>query len=267
MQTKPVKLTSTSSLSVGSELSVASKTERTRDNRHANFPHNKYPYDKLQSDKSQKKLVLGCGALVYELVELIKRNPLVNQVIDLHCLPATLHNTPQLIAGEVDRYLRDNGSDYAQVLVAYGDCGTAGALDAVLVRHNATRLPGAHCYEFFTGSSEYEAIMESELGSFFLTDFLVKFFDRLVIEGLGLDRYPELKDVYFKHYKKLIYIAQTDNSELQEKAKHCAQKLGLEYHYRFVGVDGLRPVITTNIQQNAYNNIESVFRNIEVNHV
>jgi len=262
MQTKLVKLTSTSSLSVGSQLSTASRAERA-----SGIADGKYPHDKFQHDRSQKKLVLGCGALVYELVELIKRNPLVNQVIDLHCLPAKLHNTPQLIASEVDKYLRDNGGDYAQVLVAYGDCGTAGALDAVLEKHNATRLPGAHCYEFFAGSQQYEAIMESELGSFFLTDFLVKFFDRLVIEGLGLDRYPELKDVYFKHYKQLIYIAQTDNSELQEKAKQCAQKLGLEYQYRFVGIDGLRPVISTNIQQSAYNNIESVFRNIEVNHV
>jgi len=245
MQTKSLKLTSTSGLPLANELSTASKAKM-----HGN----------KQQDKSQKKLVLGCGALVYELVELIKHNPLVNQVVDLHCLPATLHNTPQLIAGEVDKFLSEKGHGYAQVLVAYGDCGTAGALDRVLEKHQAIRLPGAHCYEFLAGSLQYDDIMEAELGSFFLTDFLVKFFDRLVIEGLGLDRYPELKDVYFKHYKQLVYIAQTDDAGLQHKAKQCAQKLGLEYQYRFVGLDGLRPVTKPIFEHNA-------FRNIEVRHV
>ncbi len=207
-----------------------------------------------------KKLVLGCGALVYELVELIKHNPVVDQAVDLKCLPAKLHNTPQLIAGEVDKFLTRNASDYSDVLVAYGDCGTAGALDAVLDKHNASRLPGAHCYEFFAGSQNYEAIVEEELGSFFLTDFLVKFFDRLVIEGLGLDRYPELKDVYFKHYKQLVYIAQTEDKELQDLAKQQARILGLEYVYRFVGIEGLAPI-------NELAEKNAVFSNIEVRHV
>jgi hypothetical protein len=183
-----------------------------------------------------------------------------------------------LIAGEVDNFLSDKGHDYAEILVAYGDCGTAGALDRVLEKHQATRLPGAHCYEFFVGSQQYDDIMQDELGSFFLTDFLVKFFDRLIIEGLGIDRYPELKEVYFKHYKQLIYIAQTDDSALQEKAKLCAQKLGLEYQYRFVGLDGLRPVTKPLISHNARSNSNarsnrnalsnnSAFSNIEVRHV
>ncbi len=256
MQIKSVTFTSRPDLSAANKFSTA-----------GNAQQGNVHQCKSQEEKSQKKLVLGCGALVYELVELIKHNPLVNQVVDLHCLPATLHNTPQLIAGEVDKFLSEKGADYAEVLVAYGDCGTAGALDTVLAKHQATRLPGAHCYEFFAGSQQYDDFMEAELGSFFLTDFLVKFFDRLVIEGLGLDRYPELKDVYFKHYTQLIYIAQTNDADLQEKAKQCAQKLGLEYRYRFVGLDGLRPVTKPIMQPSAFSNIESAFSNIEVNYV
>ena len=203
-----------------------------------------------------KRLVLGCGALVYELVELIKHNPVVDQVVDLHCLPSTLHNTPQLIACEVDKFLSKKAGIYSEVLVAYGDCGTAGALDQVLEKHQATRLPGAHCYEFFAGSENYEDIIEQELGSFFLTDFLVKFFNRLVIEGLGIDRFPELRDMYFKHYKQLVYIAQTEDLELQALAKQHAQTLGLEYVYRYVGFDGLMPVTKSAKIHNAFSNIE-----------
>lgn len=205
---------------------------------------------------SSKRLVLGCGALAYELVELIKHNPVVDRVVDLHCLPANLHNTPQLIAGEVDKYLTNNAGDYSEVLVAYGDCGTAGALDSVLEKHQATRLPGAHCYEFFAGSENYNDIIEEQLGSFFVTDFLVKFFDRLVITGLGLDRYPELKDVYFKHYTHLVYIAQTHDDALQELAKQHAHTLGLEYLTRFVGFDGLMPVTKSLKGRDFLNNIE-----------
>jgi len=188
-----------------------------------------------------RRLVLACGALVYELVELIKHNPDLEGLIDLQCLPAHLHNTPQLIAGEVDKYLSEHASRYESVLVAYGDCGTAGALDSVLQKHGAERMPGAHCYEFFAGSKEFDEIVEEELGSFFLTDFLVKFFDRIVVQGLGIDRYPELKDEYFKHYKQLVYLAQTEDAELQTLARQCAKTLGLDYQYKFVGFDALLP--------------------------
>jgi hypothetical protein len=259
MQTNSVKLTSTLALlSTEALLAKDDLSDRKK------MPKSDNP----QQQKLPKRLVLGCGALVYELVELIKHNPLVKQVVDLHCLPATLHNTPQLIAGEVDKFLTENASAYAEVLVAYADCGTAGALDTVLAKHNATRLPGAHCYEFFAGSQRYDEFMEAELGSFFVTDFLVKFFDRLVIEGLGIDRYPELKEMYFKHYKKLIYIAQTDDLELQEKAKQCAQKLGLEYQYCYVGVEGLMPVAHFKAQQMAESHMRhKAFSHIEVSHV
>jgi hypothetical protein len=204
----------------------------------------------LQKAQS-KRLVLGCGALVYDMVALIKKNAILNEVIDLQCLPAKLHNTPQLIAGEVDKYLSLHAHKYTDIFIAYGDCGTAGALDDVLEKYGAERIAGAHCYEFFAGSSAFEKITDEELGSFFLTDYLVKHFDRLVVEGLGLDRYPELFDAYFKHYNDMVYLAQTEDLELQELAQKHAQSFGMNYKYRYTGVAGLMPLVGgLNIEKN-----------------
>jgi hypothetical protein len=208
-----------------------------------------------------KRLVLGCGALVYDMVDLIKKNKILDQLIDLHCLPAKLHNTPQFIAKEVDKYLQKNADDYAEIFVAYGDCGTAGELDKVLEKYNAQRLPGAHCYEFFAGSEVFEQIVDEEIGSFFLTDYLVKFFDRLIVQGLGLDRYPELFEMYFKHYKKMVYLAQTENPELQQQAKLHAKAFGMEYEYRYVGIKGLNPLVENVIQPNLKSDIKPSMMN------
>jgi len=197
----------------------------------------------MKSISTNKRLVLGCGALVHELIALIKQSPAVERVVDLQCLPAKLHNTPQLIAGEVDKVLAARAHNYSDVYVAYADCGTGGQLDAVLEKYNARRMDGAHCYEFFAGAEAFNEIVEEELGSFFLTDYLVRNFERLVVKGLGLDRFPELYDEYFKHYKKMVYLAQTENTQLQELAKYHSDNFGLQYEYRFVGVQALSPVV------------------------
>lgn len=197
----------------------------------------------MMARSNNKRLVLGCGALVHDLVALIKQNPAVDEVIDLQCLPAKLHNTPQLIAGAVDKVLAERAHNYKDVYVAYADCGTGGALDRVLEKYNAQRIDGAHCYEFFAGTKAFNDIVEEELGCFFLTDYLVRNFERLVVKGLGLDRFPELFDVYFKHYKKMVYLAQTEKPELQKLAKQHSDAFGLEYEYRFVGIQGLSPVV------------------------
>ena len=200
------------------------------------------------ANQVSKKLVLGCGALVHELVALIDQNKNLSEKIHLRCLPAKLHNTPQYIAREVDLYLEKNAKKYVDIFVAYADCGTAGELDEVLKKHGARRLEGAHCYEFYAGTEAFSQITESEIGSFFLTDYLVKFFDRLVVESLGLDRYPELFDAYFKHYRKMVYLAQTESPKLQALAQKYAESFGLEYEYRYVGLRGLQPVIESVIQ-------------------
>jgi hypothetical protein len=187
----------------------------------------------VHTDK--KRLVLGCGALVYDLLRLIENNPSLSDKVKLQCLPASWHNKPQLIAPGVDEYLAEHGDLYEEVYIAYADCGTGGELDRVLEKYNAKRIGGAHCYEFFAGSEAFQEMSEQELGTFYLTDYLVKNFQRIMIKGLGLDRYPELFDVYFANYKKLVYLAQTENAKLQKDAEQYAKDFGFEYEYKLVG--------------------------------
>ena len=188
-------------------------------------------------------LVLACGALAREILALKAQLGLPEDAFTLQCLPAALHNRPALIAPRVAAVLAQKRHLYDRVLVGYGDCGTGGALDKVLAEYDAERLPQAHCYEFFAGSADFEAITEAEIGSFFLTDFLARHFERLVIAGLGLDRHPELRDAYFGHYRDVVYLAQTENPDLQARARAGAERLGLNYVYRFTGYGELRPTL------------------------
>ena len=181
-----------------------------------------------------KTLVLACGALAKEIVHLQKQS---GEVFDLQCLPAAYHNTPNKIVPGLRAILDERGANYDSVLIGYGDCGTGGGLDTMLTDYpKAARLPGAHCYAFFAGLEQFDAMMEEELGSFFLTDYLVRHFDNLIFKGLlGLDRFPHLRDEYFKHYKRLVYISQVDDEDLIAKGKAAAQRLGLTFEHRRVG--------------------------------
>ncbi len=190
-----------------------------------------------------KCLVLACGALAREILALRDQLGLAEDAFDLQCIPAELHNRPALIAPRVEAILAERRSDYDRVLIGYGECGTGGALDKVLERYDAQRLPHAHCYEFFAGSAQFAEITEAEIGSFFLTDFLARHFERLVWQGLGLDRFPNLLEAYFGNYKDLVYLAQTDDSKLQELARAGAERLGLNYVYRQVGYGDLADAI------------------------
>jgi len=185
----------------------------------------------------RRVLVIACGALAREIVSL-QRGPLSH--IDVTCLPAELHNRPQRIPGEMRRKIAENREKYDEILCLYGDCGTGGELDRVLAEEGIERIPGAHCYEFYAGSADFAALAEEEPGTFFLTDFLVRHFDRLVIEGLGLDRFPQLRDDYFGHYRRVVYLAQFDDEELTDKAKAAADRLGLAFERRFTGLGGLK---------------------------
>ena len=198
--------------------------------------------DKKNSDKTKKRLVLGCGALVYDLLRLIKQNPSLSEKVNLQCLPASWHNSPQLIAPGVEDYLSENAHLYEDIYIAYADCGTGGALDRVIKKYDARRIDGAHCYEFFAGSDVFEQLSEEELGTFYLTDYLVKNFNRIMIKGLGLDKHPELFEVYFEHYKKLVYLAQTENEQWQKDAEQYAKDFGFDYEYRLVGTGDLNSV-------------------------
>jgi len=189
------------------------------------------------SDPARSILVIACGALARELKALSGRPGL--QHITLRCLPANLHNTPEKIPTAVRAMLEDARERYDDVFVAYADCGTGGRLDAVLSEYGVERLPGAHCYEFFTGSARFAALQDEELGTFYLTDFLLQHFDRLVIRGLGIDRYPELRQAYFGNYRRMLYLAQSDSVELEAKARGCADRLGLEYELERTGLDNI----------------------------
>jgi hypothetical protein len=178
-------------------------------------------------------LVIGCGALAREIVALRRANGWT--ALDVRCLPAELHNRPERIAPAVHAEIRANRGRYRTIFVAYGDCGTGGRLDAVLNEENVERLPGAHCYEFFAGAQTFAALAEAEPGTFYLTDFLLKNFDRLVTRGLGLDRHPELASEYFRHYRKLVYLAQTRAADADERARRIAQDMGLTYELRYSG--------------------------------
>jgi Protein of unknown function (DUF1638) len=184
----------------------------------------------------RRTLVIACGALAREIVHL-QRGPLAH--IDVTCLPANLHNRPERIPAEMRRKIQQGRAAHDEILCLYADCGTGGELDRVLREEGVARIEGAHCYEFFAGEQDFARLMEEEPGTFFLTDFLARHFDRLVIKGLGLDRFPQLRDDYFKNYRRLVYLAQFEDAEMTQKAEAAAARLGLSFERRFTGLGGL----------------------------
>lgn len=178
-------------------------------------------------------LVIACGALAHEIVALRKLNDWPH--LTIQCLPAELHNRPEKIPEAVREKIHANRGLYASMFVAYADCGTGGGLDAVLAQEQVERIPGAHCYEFFAGSSAFAALADGEPGTFYLTDFLLRHFERLVIHGLGIDRHPELLAQYFGNYRRLVYLAQVENPQCIKDAGEAAKRLGLAFEYRFTG--------------------------------
>ena len=178
-------------------------------------------------------LLIACGALAREIIAVLDAGGLDG--LDVNCLPAHLHSRPQAIAEAVRGKVRAGKLSHEKVFVLYADCGTGGDLDAVCAEEGVTRIPGAHCYEFFAGAETFAAISEAEPAAFYLTDFLVRHFDRLVYQGLGLDRHPELRDSYFANYTKVLYLAQRDDPALRACAAAAAERLGLELEIRQTG--------------------------------
>lgn len=182
-------------------------------------------------------LIIACGALAREILALKEANGLNH--VSLKCLPAELHNRPQLIPAAVQEAIQKAKPHYGSVVVAYADCGTGGALDKVLEEEGVDRIEGPHCYAFFSGIEAFEGRGDTEFESFYLTDFLARHFESLVIKPLGLDRHPQLRDAYFQHYKRLVYLAQTDDAALREKAIAAAERLGLQFETRRTGYGDL----------------------------
>ncbi len=223
---------------------LENKRRRGRNSRKANQDKHTVSLEKWAErlEPSDKILILACGALAKEISALIRLNGWSH--LKTRYLPAILHNTPEKITEQLRMVLQSSQTKFSKIFIGYADCGTGGKIDSLLDEFDVQRLPGAHCYEFFAGKQTFAEIMEEEIGSYFLTDFLVKAFEKLVWQGMKIDRHPELLPIYFKHYKKLVYLAQSENLELQTQAHEIAERLGLVYEKRVTGYGELEHSLT-----------------------
>ncbi|WP_435311739.1 DUF1638 domain-containing protein [Primorskyibacter sedentarius] len=191
----------------------------------------------LPASGNGRVLVIACGALAREILALTRLNGWDH--VDLQCLPAILHNHPERITDAVRQAVERHRENYRTIHVAYADCGTGGQLQAACEDMGVTMIAGPHCYSFFEGNEAFSARAEDEFTAFYLTDFLTRQFDAFVWRPLGLDRHPQLRDSYFGHYEKLVYLAQTDDPALTETARDCAERLGLSFERRATGYGDL----------------------------
>jgi hypothetical protein len=173
---------------------------------------------------ADRTALIACGAIAQPAAAIAGRH---GWPVDVHPLPPLLHNQPQLIAGEVRRLAESLSASYASVVVGYADCGTYGALDEVCRELGLARLPGLHCYDLYAGESRLEKFFDEQPGTYLLTDFLVRSFARTVLQELGLDRWPELRDTYFGHYTRVVWLAQQPDDELRARAQEAADAIGL----------------------------------------
>lgn len=180
--------------------------------------------------------VIACGAIAQPIAEVVARH---GWSVDIHPLPPLLHNHPEQIAGEVEPLVISLSDSYESVAIAYADCGTYGALDAVCARHGVRRLEGLHCYDVYGGADRMRAMFDEQAGTYVLTDFLVRSFRRTVIQELGLDRFPDLRDEYFRHYTRVVWLAQDPDEELRALATDAADALGLPLTELDLGLHGL----------------------------
>ena len=169
-------------------------------------------------------MVIACGALGGHIRELTALN---DWRIELHCLPALLHNRPSQITIHAERIARRALARGHRVALAYSDCGTYGALDELCSRLGLRRLPGLHCYDVLAGPSRVRELFDAEPGTYVLTDYLVRSFERTVVAGLGLDKHPELWPEYFRHYRRVVWLAQDRSAALQAQAEQVAARFGL----------------------------------------
>lgn len=193
-------------------------------------------------------LLIACGALAHEILALIRANGWTHMV--LSCLPAKYHLYPDKITRAVAKAVENNRDDYDEIFVVYADCGTGGLLQAKCAELGVKMVEGPHCYSFFEGNEAFENRADAgEITAFYLTDFLVKQFDAFVWKPMGLDKHPELRNMLFGNYTKLVYQAQTNNADLIVKAKECAIRLGLDFEYRYTGYGELETALRGVVQK------------------
>lgn len=184
-----------------------------------------------------KVLVIACGALAREFLAIKEANGWDH--MDITCLPAEWHFTPKKIPEGMRRKIQENRDNYDEILCLFGDCGTAGELDDVLEQEGVRRIAGDHCYAFFAGLPEFNAMHEEEGATLYLTDFLVRHFDTFVIRYLGLDKYPELLDDYFGNFSRVMFLAQIPDPDLEVQARKAAERLKLRFEMRVTGLGGV----------------------------
>ena len=194
---------------------------------------NKRPGDASESIATQRLRLVACGALARDFLGII--NQLPPDIAELTCLPAEWHNQPEKVVPGIKSKAKAARKAGFNPMVIYGDYGIGGQLDALLDEENIVWIPGPHCYQSFIGEADFDAAMDQELGTFFLTDYIVRQFKRIVMKGMGLLDHPHLRDIYFAHHKRVLYIAQTDDAALVEKARQAVATLQLDYDYHYIG--------------------------------
>lgn len=186
----------------------------------------------------ERVLVIACGMIARETLALVAQGGFGH--IEVTALPAVYHHYPDKIAPAADEAIRKARAEgYTRIFMGYADCGTGGALDTVCRSHGVERIAGPHCFAFYQGNAAFEALDDRDLRAFYITDFLARQFEAFLIEPLGLDRHPELRDMYFGHYEKAVYLAQTEDPDLERCARKAAERLGLAYEYRYTGYGDL----------------------------
>lgn len=191
--------------------------------------------------KAEKVRVIACGMIAREVLAINEQ--LGRDHIDLKCLPADYHHHPEKIAPAMDIAIEEAKAEgFTRIFAGYADCGTGGELDKVCNKHGIERIAGPHCFSFYIGNEAFAD--EDHLTTFFITDFLARHFETFMVKPLGLDKHPQLRDMYFANYEKALYLAQTRDAELEEKARKAAEFLGLEYEYRYTGFGDLTPALS-----------------------
>lgn len=195
--------------------------------------------DTTHDTKPAKLRVIACGMIAREVLAI--NDQLGFDHVDLKCLPAEYHHHPEKIAPEMDKAIvRARQEGFDNIFVGYADCGTGGELDKICEKHGVERISGPHCFSFYMGNRSFQETEPEFLTTFFITDFLARHFETFFKAPLGLDRHPELKDMYFAHYTRALYLAQTHDPELEKQARAAAEFLELEYEYRFTGFGDLQ---------------------------
>lgn len=191
---------------------------------------------------AERVRVIACGAIAREVLAVCRANNLDH--VDLICLPAIWHVYPDKIAPAMrEAIAKARAEGYRRIFIGYAECGTRGELDKICAEEGIERIGGPHCYAFFSGNDAFAGIIDTEFTAFYLTDLITRQFEAFVIEPLKLDKHPELIGMVFGNYTKIVYLAQTEDEDLQKKAKWAADYLGLDYEYRFTGYGDLTPAI------------------------